>query len=79
MRTVCGVWPGAAMPAGRYPYLAPSGRRETGEVSGRPAERDLDRRVRQLERLGARVIVLPAAEEPLALAGLIEGFDARRR
>lgn len=69
----------AAMPAGRYPYLAPSGRRETGEVSGRPAERDLDRRVRQLERLGARVIVLPAAEEPLALAGLIEGFDARRR
>ena len=68
----------ADAPAGRYPYLA-AGRRETGELTGRVSERDLDRRVRRLERLGARVVVLPAAEEPLALAAMIEGFDARRR
>lgn len=66
-------------PPGTYPYVTNESRRETGEVKGKPAESDVDRRLARLERLGARAVVLDASLEPLMLASLIEAFDARRR
>lgn len=66
-------------PEGSYPYLSADGRREMGEIRGLPSTRDVDRRLRRLELLGARALLVDAALPPLDLAGLIEGFDARRR
>lgn len=64
---------------GTYPYLSMEGRKGSGEVKDARAAGDIDARVRRIERLGGRALVLDASLEPLSLAGLIEVFDARRR